>query len=138
MAAPELRLVKNDTFWLLLLDHSLAMRPLPDQRHDRADHDLEQQGREQPEQVKNGEGEQLAVGAQRLAALAELPGDTPGNAALGAAALRAIAERVQGDSQKRLAALACPLYTLPELDRQTPALSGPALVERLSDALLGG
>jgi Anion-transporting ATPase len=69
---------------------------------------------------------------QRLAPLTGLKPDTPGSAALGAAAFRAVAERVQQDSLVRLSALQAPLYTLPEVE----AATGPALLDALASALL--
>jgi hypothetical protein len=74
---------------------------------------------------------------EQLAPLAALASQTPGDTALSAAAFRAIAERVQGESRERLLALRCPLYTLPEVEPQPDAsVTGPALLDALSSALL--
>src|SRR3984893_5782694 len=48
-----LRLGEADSIRLALVIHCVAMRPLPNQRDDGADHDLEQQGRKQRKQVKD-------------------------------------------------------------------------------------
>src|SRR4051812_7582865 len=68
-AASFLRLGEDDSIWLPIVVHTLSMRPLPEKRSDRADHDLEQEGRKQREQIKDREGEQPARRALRPLAL---------------------------------------------------------------------
>jgi len=69
---------------------------------------------------------------EQLAPLADLKPEREGDATLRAAGLRAVAERVQTDSLRRLEALGAPLYTLPELDSS----GAPALLEGVVNALL--
>src|ERR1700751_6018413 len=69
--APELRLGEDDTFWLLLVVHRVPMRPLPDdQRRNGTDQRLDQQRREQSEQIENGESKEFFRGTERGRALA--------------------------------------------------------------------
>jgi len=70
-----------------------------------------------------------AEGAQ-LSTLGGLEASEPGEAALRAAALCAIAERVQAESIARLSQLAAPLYRLPDVDPASPR----TLVETLTNA----
>ena len=67
---------------------------------------------------------------EQLATLAMLAPEHAGDQALRAAALRAIAERVQSDSLRRLQELGAPLFTLPEVEA-----SGPALLDAMVNAL---
>lgn len=69
---------------------------------------------------------------ERLAPLAKLAPESEGDQALRAAGLRAIAERVQSDSLRRLQELGAPLYALPEVDT-----AGAALLESVVQALPG-
>jgi anion-transporting ArsA/GET3 family ATPase len=66
----------------------------------------------------------------RLAPLATLVPEGPGDEALRAAGLRAVAERVQSDSLRRLQELGAPLYRLPELEA-----TGSALLDGVLNAL---
>jgi anion-transporting ArsA/GET3 family ATPase len=71
---------------------------------------------------------------KRLAPFASLEGASPGDAALRAAATRAIQEDVQLESCARLKNLSAPLIELPDLESTT---TGTPLVEALSLALDG-
>jgi anion-transporting ArsA/GET3 family ATPase len=66
----------------------------------------------------------------QLSPLGGLDPSGPGEAALRAAALCAIAERVQSESIARLSTLAAPLYQLPDVDSASPR----ALLETLTKA----
>src|SRR5262249_9170054 len=69
-AAALLRLGEDDPFILALIGDRSLMRPLPDQRRNGADDDLEQKRRKQREEIKDREGKHLPVGAERAAPLA--------------------------------------------------------------------
>lgn len=69
--------------------------------------------------------------SEQLSPLAALQPVNAGDVALRAAGLRAVAERIQAESTRRLQELGAPMFSLPELDAPDPA----ALIEALVQAL---
>jgi len=75
--------------------------------------------------------------SEQLAPLAALEPVSAGDVSLRAAGLRAVAERIQTDSTRRLQALGAPLYSLPELDAPSPSALLDALVQALASQTAG-
>lgn len=75
--------------------------------------------------------------SEQLSPLASLQPASAADVSLRAAGLRAVAERIQTDSMRRLQALGAPLYSLPELDAPSPAALLDALVRTLASQTAG-
>jgi anion-transporting ArsA/GET3 family ATPase len=75
--------------------------------------------------------------SEQLAPLATLEPASAADVSLRAAGLRAVAERTQTDSMRRLQELGAPLYSLPELDAPSPAALLDALVQALASQTAG-